>query len=243
MQVCSRHRGGGVGISACCAGLCRAVPCRLWGGWGLVPSRAKCSYPTRSFVEAHMYQSFRFGRRFALFGDCCIASFCVLPLGVAPCVFQLIHGAVGGEGGGYFSGLCWACVNTTHEGGGYFSPPVCCVVLCCVVLCCVVLCCVVLCCVVLCCVVLCCVVLCCVVLCCVVLCCVVLCCVVLCCVVLYCVALRCVGLGWVVLWCGVLCCVVLCCVVLCCVGLGCVVLCCVVLGWVVVCCVLLCLGL
>ena len=31
----------------------------------------------------------------------------------------------GGVGGGYFSGLCWACVNTTHEGvGGYFSPPV-----------------------------------------------------------------------------------------------------------------------
>ena len=29
----------------------------------------------------------------------------------------------GGEGG-YFSGLCCACVNTTHEGmGGYFAPP------------------------------------------------------------------------------------------------------------------------
>ena len=28
-------------------------------------------------------------------------------------------------GGGYFSGPCWARVNTTHEGvGGYFSPPV-----------------------------------------------------------------------------------------------------------------------
>ena len=27
--------------------------------------------------------------------------------------------------GGYFSGLCWVRVNTTHEGvGGYFSPPV-----------------------------------------------------------------------------------------------------------------------
>ena len=32
--------------------------------------------------------------------------------------------AIGGtEGGGYFSGPCWACVNTTQEGvGGYFLP-------------------------------------------------------------------------------------------------------------------------
>ena len=75
---CSRHRGGGVGICACRAVLCRAVRCRPWGGWGqrgLVPSRAKCSYPTRSFVEAHMYQWFRFGRHVALFGDCCICKF------------------------------------------------------------------------------------------------------------------------------------------------------------------------
>ena len=60
--TCSRHReGGGVGISVCRPVLCRAVPCRLWGGGGqrgLVPCRAKCSYPTRSFVEARMHQWF-----------------------------------------------------------------------------------------------------------------------------------------------------------------------------------------
>ena len=50
---------GGGGSESPCAALFCAVLCRAaYGGGGqrgLVPCRAKCSYATRSFVEAHMY--------------------------------------------------------------------------------------------------------------------------------------------------------------------------------------------
>ena len=81
LAMCSRHRGGGRNLRVPpCFVPCRAVPPMGGGGQrGLVPCRAKCSYPTRSFVEAHMYQWFRFGRHVALFRDCCICNFlCVV---------------------------------------------------------------------------------------------------------------------------------------------------------------------
>ena len=83
-HLCSRHREGGGGRNLRvppCFVPCRAVPPMGGGGWqrGLVPCHAKCSYPTRAFVEAHMYQWFRFGRHVALFRDCCICNFlCVV---------------------------------------------------------------------------------------------------------------------------------------------------------------------
>ena len=94
--MCSRHRGG-VSESPCaalfCAVPCRAVPPVGGGGGAKRPCAVPCQVflPTRSFAEAHMYQWFRLDGILLIFMTVAFATFCVLSLGVAPCVFQLIH--------------------------------------------------------------------------------------------------------------------------------------------------------